>query len=286
MTNRSNGLVVGIAAVAIVAVLAVILVMNRNGEPPIDTTVDAAVQPQSSQDGAGLDDEDQAETTGAEITDTAAATDEQTSSGSAQDGAAVAESAGEAEDASVDVEEADGEAAESAGPADEEAAGDAAEGDEASAVAVVETTNGESDDLDENAEAATEDAETASARAEERESTADSGDVASAANPFSELTLASGMVDPSITDGETLYIDNCAKCHGLGGYGDGPSIGSLGAITGSFVLTILDDRSDEELFNTITNGKGVEMPPWGLVMTEEQRWALVDYIRTLSVSDQ
>src|SRR5690554_414831 len=99
MTNRSNGLVVGIAAVAIVAILVVILVMNRNGEQTIDTTVDASAQPQASLAGAALD-EDQAETTGAELTDAAAAADEQTASESAQDGAAVAESVEETADAS------------------------------------------------------------------------------------------------------------------------------------------------------------------------------------------
>jgi mono/diheme cytochrome c family protein len=104
-------------------------------------------------------------------------------------------------------------------------------------------------------------------------------------SPFSELSIGASTVDPTITDGETLFIDNCAKCHGLEGYGNGPSVGSLGAITGNFVLVAMEDYTDEELFAIITHGKGIEMPPWGLVMTEEQRWALVDYVRTLSADD-
>lgn len=88
------------------------------------------------------------------------------------------------------------------------------------------------------------------------------------------------IFDPSITDGETLFVTYCAKCHGLGGLGDGPSVGSLSTQSG-MNLTVLQDRTDEEIFNTITGGKGVEMPPWGLVLTVEQRQALVQYIRTL-----
>ncbi len=80
--------------------------------------------------------------------------------------------------------------------------------------------------------------------------------------------------------GEELFRTYCAKCHGLKGLGDGPSVGSL-RTQGGMNLTILQDRSDEEIFLTISAGKGSEMPPWALVLTEEERWALVEYIRTL-----
>ena len=93
-------------------------------------------------------------------------------------------------------------------------------------------------------------------------------------------------IDPMLLDGEILFIDNCAKCHGLQGYGDGPSVGSLGTLTGNMSLAILDSKSDEELLDAITNGRGVEMPPWGLVMNVEQREAVLAYVRTLSLSNQ
>ncbi len=94
------------------------------------------------------------------------------------------------------------------------------------------------------------------------------------------LSASDTIFDPNITDGETLFITYCAKCHGLGGLGDGPSVGSLRDPSG-MNLTILQDRTDDEIFNTITGGKGVEMPPWGLVLTEEQRHSLVSYVRSL-----
>lgn len=83
-----------------------------------------------------------------------------------------------------------------------------------------------------------------------------------------------------ITDPEELFINNCAKCHGLGGLGDGPSVGSLRTQAG-LNLTILTDKTDEELYETISTGKGSDMAPWELVLTAEQRQGLVQYIRTL-----
>ncbi len=83
------------------------------------------------------------------------------------------------------------------------------------------------------------------------------------------------------TDGEELFTLLCTKCHGLGGLGNGPSVASLSTQAG-MNLTALADRSDEELMTTITEGKGVEMPPWGLILRVEQREALLAYVRTLA----
>lgn len=83
------------------------------------------------------------------------------------------------------------------------------------------------------------------------------------------------------TDGEELFTLLCTKCHGLSGLGDGPSVGSLSAQAG-MNLTDLADRSDEELMTTITEGKGIEMPPWGLILNLEQREVLIAYVRTLA----
>lgn len=82
------------------------------------------------------------------------------------------------------------------------------------------------------------------------------------------------------TDGEELYVTFCSKCHGLEGYGDGPSVGSL-HIEGSFVLTALAERPDEELTEIITYGKAVDMPAWGLILSDEQIEAVLAYVRTL-----
>ena len=84
-------------------------------------------------------------------------------------------------------------------------------------------------------------------------------------------------------DAETLYIDNCAKCHGLAGLGDGPSVGSLSTQSG-LNLTILQEMSDEEIKNTISVGKGMEMPPWELLLDDDQLQVLTEYVRSLADS--
>ena len=84
-------------------------------------------------------------------------------------------------------------------------------------------------------------------------------------------------------DAETLYIDNCAKCHGLTGLGDGPSVGSLNTQSG-LNLTILQDMSEDEIREIISVGKGMEMPPWELLLTGDQLQALTEYVRGLAES--
>lgn len=96
-----------------------------------------------------------------------------------------------------------------------------------------------------------------------------------------EMMVASETIfDPAITDGEVLFRSYCAKCHGLSGLGNGPSAASLSTQTG-MNLTIVQLKTDEELYQTISAGKGVEMPPWGLVLTPEQRRALLAHVRSL-----
>ncbi|MEM7532402.1 MAG: cytochrome c [Chloroflexota bacterium] len=207
------------------------------------------------------------------------------------------------EEETVEEEAVEEEAAESEAAGSTEATNEGAEGE----IAEEESTDEETTAADATEEeTATEESDEAAKSTESAESTADNADEeatndaaatqesdedaevlasvepAEGNNPFQLM----GRINPNITDGETLFIDNCARCHGLEGYGNGPSWDSLGAIKGNMTLIILDDQSDEQIFETISNGKEVEMPPWGLVMTEEQRWALVDYIRTLSISNQ
>lgn len=80
--------------------------------------------------------------------------------------------------------------------------------------------------------------------------------------------------------GAAMYRYYCAQCHGATGLGDGPSVGSL-RTQGGLNLTILGSKSDDEIYNTISAGKGTEMPPWELVLTPDQRRELVAYLRTL-----
>ncbi len=85
--------------------------------------------------------------------------------------------------------------------------------------------------------------------------------------------------EASVRRGRELYMTYCAKCHGVRGLGDGPSVGSL-RVQAGLNLTILGSETDGELFWKISNGRE-EMPPFELILSPEERWHLVNFIRTL-----
>lgn len=81
--------------------------------------------------------------------------------------------------------------------------------------------------------------------------------------------------------GEKLYLTYCSKCHGMTGNGAGPS--AHGFSTNPRQLWVwhnTDQTADPYLFWFITNGR-TDMPPWGVVLSENERWDLVNYIKTI-----
>ncbi len=94
------------------------------------------------------------------------------------------------------------------------------------------------------------------------------------------LTLS--MEAEALSQGAELYAKNCAGCHGERGSGDGPAASGL-----SVSPTNLTDQrnmvalSGEMIFEAISQGVPPAMPGFAELLTEEQRWALADYVRTL-----
>ena len=81
--------------------------------------------------------------------------------------------------------------------------------------------------------------------------------------------------------GASVFKVNCESCHGAQGHGDGPAGAALDpkprdlVVLGAMV-------QDDFLFWRINEGKeGTSMVPWKAVLTEEQIWQLVAFIRTL-----
>lgn len=94
--------------------------------------------------------------------------------------------------------------------------------------------------------------------------------------------------DPqAIAAGEEIYNANCATCHGEEGHGDGPAAQGLDPAPASLAdRAMMGDMSDGLLFWRVTEGGAMEpfnsaMPAWGDVLTEEERWQVISYIRTL-----
>lgn len=87
--------------------------------------------------------------------------------------------------------------------------------------------------------------------------------------------------DPKvIAEGKKLAETNCSSCHGNAGKGDGPAAAALPPPKpADWTSAKVAAESDGEIFWKISNGRGA-MPPWKH-LPDNQRWALVDYIRSL-----
>lgn len=91
-------------------------------------------------------------------------------------------------------------------------------------------------------------------------------------NPLASDTKA-------IEQGEKLAKTNCASCHGLKGKGDGAASVALNPKPADWTSAKVQSESDGEIFWKISNGRGA-MPPWKH-LAENDRWALIRYIRSL-----
>ncbi len=89
--------------------------------------------------------------------------------------------------------------------------------------------------------------------------------------------------------GKKIYSQQCVACHGVQGRGDGEAAYLLypkprDFVAANYRLVSTWERvpTDRDLFNTITRGMpGSAMPSWGH-LPEEQRWALVYYVKSLA----
>ena len=86
----------------------------------------------------------------------------------------------------------------------------------------------------------------------------------------------------SANAGRGIYTQNCAVCHGLEGWGNGPNAITLEKKPANFSRPFYKQYPDEFWFYRISEGiPGTRMPRFGEVLTEEQRWYLVAYLKTL-----
>jgi mono/diheme cytochrome c family protein len=85
----------------------------------------------------------------------------------------------------------------------------------------------------------------------------------------------------SLAAGKALYARECVACHGPTGRGDGPDAKDLARPPSDLTAPSTRQQSDGELFWKLTEGRR-PMPRFGRSLTDDQRWHLVNYIRTLT----
>ena len=85
----------------------------------------------------------------------------------------------------------------------------------------------------------------------------------------------------SIERGKDRYDIYCAVCHGIEGLGNGPVAPSLANAVRNLTDQRVLDQSDGWMYAVIVNGFGALMPAYGARITQEDRWHIVNYVRTL-----
>lgn len=80
---------------------------------------------------------------------------------------------------------------------------------------------------------------------------------------------------------KAIYMEKCVNCHGETGKGDGPEAMMYDPAPADLSGAHAREKTDGEIFYQITEGRK-PMPPFKDQLTEEQRWQLVHYVRTLA----
>ncbi len=83
------------------------------------------------------------------------------------------------------------------------------------------------------------------------------------------------------TDGANVFKVNCESCHGPQGHGDGPVAAALDPAPKN-LAELQAIAGDDYLFWRVNTGKeGTSMVAWKGVLTDEQIWQVISFIRTL-----
>ncbi|HBK71531.1 MAG TPA: cytochrome c class I [Flavobacteriaceae bacterium] len=80
--------------------------------------------------------------------------------------------------------------------------------------------------------------------------------------------------------GARIFKTRCMVCHGKQGKGDGIGGKALTPKPQNLTLGMVQSQTDGEIFWKITNGRN-DMIKWGPILSNEQRWDVVNYVRTL-----
>ncbi len=96
------------------------------------------------------------------------------------------------------------------------------------------------------------------------------------------------LTDTSVARGRVIFLNYCGSCHGARADGKGviaqnlvPAPRNLAAITSWGEKPFVDYLSDARLYDSITNSvPGTSMLPWIGVLTDEERWHTVNFLRS------
>ncbi len=102
-----------------------------------------------------------------------------------------------------------------------------------------------------------------------------------------------GLINPmaadeaSLNQGAEIYKNLCVSCHGESGLGDGPAAANIEPAPASIAHTS-QMLGDDYLFWRVTEGGHdfqTAMPSWEQALEEDERWHVINYVRSLGQGD-
>ena len=83
--------------------------------------------------------------------------------------------------------------------------------------------------------------------------------------------------------GAEIFISVCSQCHGENGQGNGPEASTVRVPPADFTdQSVMAAISNQDMVNVLVNGLGESMPAFGNMLSDDKRWAVTNYIRSLS----
>ncbi len=101
--------------------------------------------------------------------------------------------------------------------------------------------------------------------------------------PADACTVASPVAANAaiVSVGKSVFERNCVVCHGATGQGDGAGAAYMTPKPAKLVDPKIQGQSDGSLFWKISKGRNL-MIGWAPTINEQDRWAVVAYIRSLA----
>ncbi len=94
------------------------------------------------------------------------------------------------------------------------------------------------------------------------------------------------IVPPDLADGKLLFNQKCSQCHGKKGLGDGPQAAQLSVPAAALGLSdVVRQSTPAEWYTVVSQGDMQKFMPAFASLTDRQRWDVVAYAMSLSVSD-
>jgi mono/diheme cytochrome c family protein len=88
----------------------------------------------------------------------------------------------------------------------------------------------------------------------------------------------------SIARGARIFAANCVTCHGASGKGDGPLAKGLDPKPAN-LAAMATQHSDGDFAWKVAHGRGA-MPAWKDILSQEEIWHTVNYIKSLGSPTQ